>query len=46
MQEYLTSGHVARRGQSPNNRMMTMCNYFNTLCFVGKKETIVKKYVV
>ena len=40
----LSSIHVARRGQSPNNKAIIMRNYFNTLCFVGKK--IAKKYDV
>ena len=34
----LTSIHVVRRGQSPNNRMMIMRNYITTLCFVGEKN--------
>ena len=36
--ENLTSVHVAARGQPPNTRMMIICYYFNTLCFVGKKK--------
>ena len=36
--ENLNSIHVPRRGQSPKDRMKIMCNYFNTLCFVGKKN--------
>ena len=38
--------YVAMRGQSPNKRMIVMCSYFNTLCFVGKKNIKTRRVCV
>ena len=40
--KYFTSIRATRRGQTPNNRMIIMCNYFNTPGFVGKKKIVIK----